>query len=75
MNKQVFLDKYMEYNRSENTFRIRFTKDFKMDKLAAEDMDEGQFKEIVFFNLRKMRQEFVQDIDRLTQKIARGLYG
>lgn len=75
MNKQVFLDKYMEYNRAENTFRIRFTKDFKMDKLVAEDMDEGQFKEIVFFNLRKMRQEFVQDIDRLTQKIARGGFG
>lgn len=75
MNKQDFLEKYMEYVRSGKYYEIKFTKGFRVDKLALDDMSEGQFKEVLFFNLRKLRQDFVEDIDRLTRKIVKGGFG
>jgi hypothetical protein len=73
MNKQDFLEKHMVENG--NDYEVKFAKGFRIDKRVAAGMDEGHFKEVLFFELRKLRQQFVQDIDRLSKKIVKGGFG
>lgn len=73
MNKQKFIDEYMELFAGSYQFDMK--KGFRVDKEILEDMDEGRFKEVIFFELRKLRQQFVQEMDRITKKIVKGGFG
>jgi len=72
MDKSKFINNYLKYSPATKSYFLEFNSRVAFDKIAVEDMDEGQFKELVFFELRKVRQGVLQEIDNLTRKLMKG---
>ena len=72
MDKSKFIGEYLRYSPATQSYFMEFNSRVAFNKIAVEDMDEGQFKELVFFELRKVRQGVLQEIDDMTKRLIEG---
>lgn len=71
MTKINFIKKHLSYSPATKSYFLDLRYRFAFDKVVVEDMNDDQFREIAFFELRKGRQAMINEIDKLTKELIK----